>query len=196
MKTIKMASFIAALTVLTLLLLSCSGEAGGEITTAEPELTLGELPDYSDAHAEDVPCIVFSSDLEPIYIYVCKDKEFIPLSEAYEREWLMPVDILLIAKRNRDFNSYWEENYADPEPGYGYVKYVPELDSTNRVTNYHLGEYTVSFANGAEMWIYSTEQGKVGIDEAYKNGLLTDADVARISERHEAYDNYVLGESK
>ncbi len=390
MKTIKMTIFIAVLTVLTFLLLSCSGEAGGEITTAEPELTLGELPDYSDAHAENVPYIVFSSDLEPIsdermdqvrksfysivyksdyailkelydddkalnlaeqnansrkaslmnpenllyddyytwvcnyasryygtvngceiiwfstfidrateyelggvtlessnpfYIYVCREKEFIPLAEAYEREWLEPVDILLISKRNSDFNSYWEENYADPEPGYSYVKYIPELEELTdekieeiydylysdvwaesyssavkymkdtygdkyssdklealayfraetalqssrynflRATNtrdsgwryygiiggyavfaevgfadsvryYRLGEYTISFANTAEMWVYSTEHGKVEIDEAYKNGLLTDADIAKISERHEAYHNYIFGEIK
>ena len=389
MKTIKML-ILAVLTALTFLLLSCSEEAGGEITTAEPELTLGELPDYSGAHAENAPYIVFSSDLEPIsedridqvrkslystvfqsdyailkeiydddealrlaeqnansckaslmnpenllyddyytwvcnyasryygtvngceiicfstfidrdtacelggvtlespnpfYIYVCREKEFIPLSEAYERGWLMSVDILLIAKRNRDFNSYWEENYADPEPGYSYVKYIPELeeltdkmieeiydylysnvwaesyssainyikdtygdkyssdkheaiasyraeiaekgalysflrntnthdigwryygiigsyvvfaevDLTNAVKKYKLGEYTISFANGAEMWVYSTEHGKVEIDEAYKNGLLTDADIAKISERHEAYHNYIFGETK
>ncbi len=395
MKTIKMTIFIAVLTVLTFLLLSCSGETGGENVTTEPELTLGELPDYSDAHAEDAPYIVFSADLEPIsaeriekvrqalysmaykselavqneilkdseldenakydkahsaaklyaqgyksalmnpdnllindyytwicnysaryygtvggceivclatfidkssvyelggvkiespnpiYLFACKEKEMIPLAEAYEREWLEPVDILLISKRNGDFNTYWEENCSNFEAGRSYVKYISELEDlseetmdeiygymypdvrgktyssmvdnlnatygdkysaekieaiasfkaekaekqalysflrkanthyigwryygiiggyavfaevadTNNVKIYRLGEYEIRFGNGTEMWIYSTETGKVELEEAYKNGLLTDVDVAKISERHEAYNNYIF----
>ncbi len=386
MKTIKMTICLAFVTALAFLLLSCSGVAGGENTTAEPELTLGELPDYSDAHAENAPYIVFSSDLEPIsedrieqvrksfysilykseyailkelydddkalslaeqyangykstlmnpdnllyddyytwvcnfaaryygtvggceiicfaafidreivyelgsvkiespnpcYLFACKEKELIPLAEAYEKEWLTAVDILLISKRNRDFNTYWEENCSNFEAGRSYVKYIPELEDlseemmneiygymypdvrekiyssmvdnlnatygdkysaekieaiasfgaetaekqalysflrkantrysgwryygiiggyavfaevalTNNVKQYNLGEYEIRFGNGAEMWIYSTETGKVELEEAYKNGLLTDGDIAKISERHEAYDNYIF----
>lgn len=385
MKTIKMTLLFAVLTALAFLLLSCSGDVAGESITTEPELTLGELPDYSDAHAEDAPYIVFSADLEPIsedridrvrrsfysilykseyailkeiydddkalqlaeqyanggkfalmnsenllyndyytwicnyiaryygtvggceiicistfidresvyeiggvtiespspiYLFVCKEKEMIPLGEAYEKEWLTPLDILLIAKRNLDFNSYWEENYSDFKAGRSYVKYIPELedltdemmdeiygylysgvweetystvvDSLNttygdkysaekieaiashraeiaekgalysflRNTNthyngwryygiiggyavfaevadstdtktYRLGDSVISFAFGTEMWVYSTAAGKVELAEAYGNGLLTDADIAKISERHEAYQNYI-----
>ncbi len=395
MKTIKMTICLAFVTALAFLFLSCSGVAGGEITTAESELTLGELPDYSDAHAENAPYIVFSSDLEPlseerfktvrqslysmlyqsdidfqsellkdsdldgdallqkadqvaqqyqslyksiimhpdnllyddyytrvcsfvsryygtvngceiiclasfidrktvyeiggvriesqnpIYLFACKEKEMIPLAEAYENEWLTPVDILLISKRNRDFNAWWEENDTRDPSEHTYVKYIPELEelsdemiseiydhlysdvwedsyssmvshlqttygegislekleaqaafnaelqersaeyhffrypnshsigwryygiiggyavftevaTTNNVKQYNLGEYEIGFGNGAEMWIYSTETGKVELEEAYKNGLLTDADIAKISERHEAYDNYIF----
>ncbi len=394
MKAIKMTLIFALLTALTFLLLSCSGEAGGEITTAEPELTLGELPDYSDAHAEDAPYIVFSSDLEPIseerfeavrrslynmlyqsdidfqsevlkdsgldreamlqkigqveqqyvslyeaillnpknqphedwfylicnyaaryygtvngceiiclasfidrstlyelggvkiespnpiYLFVCKEKEMIPLLEAYEKEWLAPIDILLISKRNRDFNAWWEENGTRDLSERTYVKYIPELEdlsdemieeiyeylysdiweesyssmisylkttygenisaekieaqsafnaenlersaeyyffrypnshsigwryygiiggyvvlaeveSTDNVKIYKLGEYSVRFSNGAEMWIYSAEKGMIEIDEAFKNGLLTEADVSLIHARHQAYEEYI-----
>ena len=393
MKMIKML-VLAVMTALTFLLLSCSEEAGGEITTAEPELTLGELPDYSDAHAEDAPYIVFSSDLEPIsderfenvrralysmlyqmdidyqyellndsgldkdewlqkidqvayqygtlykailmhpdnrpdddwfylicnyaaryygtvngceivclssfidrstvyelggvriespnpiYLFVCKEKKMISLSEAYENGWLESVDIMLIAKRNRDFNAWWAENGTNDLSARDYVKYIPELEelsdkmiaeiydylysdiweesyssmisylqetygdkisaekmeaqaafnaelqkrtveysffrypnsnrqgwryygiidgcvvfaeveSTDNVKIYELGEYSIRFSNGAEMWVYCAEKGIVEIDEAYRNGLLTDADVALISARHLAYEEYI-----
>jgi hypothetical protein len=384
MKTIKMTLILAVVTALTFFLLSCSGETVGKITTAEPELTLGELPDYSDAHAEDAPYIVFSSDLEPIseerieqvrksfysllykseyailkeiydddqamqlsvqfagfksllmnsdnllysdhytwisnytaryygtvngceiicfstfidrdtlyefggvkiespnplFLFVCKENEMIPLAEAYENGWLEPIDILLIAKRNKDFNSYWEENCSYFKPGRSYVKYIPELEDmseelmtemydclysdiwektyssavsklsethagkytaetiearaafdaersekmaqysflrnanthstgwryygiiggyvvfaevadTDNVKQYKLGEYEISFPNGAELWVYSAEKGIVEIDEAYKNGWLTDTDVVRIGARHQAYNEYI-----
>ncbi len=386
MKTIKMTILSAIVTALTFLLLSCSGEAGGEITTAEPELTLGELPDYSDAHAEDAPYIVFSSDLEPlledrfekvrqalynmlyqsdidyqyeifkdsdldnaallqyaslyksilmnpdnqpyddyftlicnyvgryygtvngceivclasfidrntvcelggvkiesrnpIYLFACKEKEMIPLEEAYEKEWLTPSDILLIAKRNRDFNAWWDENDSHELSARTYVKYIPELEdlsdetiaeiydylysdiweesyslmvsylqttygenisaekieaqaafnaekqersaeydffrypnshsmgwryygiidgyvvlaeveTTDNVKVYKLGEYEIKFSHGAQMWIYSTEKGMIEIDEAFKNGLLTEADVSIIHARHTAYEEYL-----
>ncbi|MBQ3227327.1 MAG: hypothetical protein IJB43_01955 [Clostridia bacterium] len=386
MKTIKMTILSAIVTALTFLLLSCSGEAGGEITTAEPELTLGELPDYSDAHAEDAPYIVFSSDLEPIseerfekvrqalynmlyqndidfqyeqfkdsdldnaallqyaslyksilmnpnnqpyddyftlicnyvgryygtvngceivclasfidkhtvcelggvkiesknpiYLFACKDKEMIPLEEAYEKEWLAPTDILLIAKRNRDFNEWWEENGTQDLSARTYVKYIPELEDlsdeviaeiydylysdireesyasmvsylqstygerissekieahaafnaeiqersaeysffrypnshsmgwryygiiggyvilaevepTDNVKVYKLGEYEIKFSNGAQMWVYSAEKGMIEIDEAFKQGLLTEADVSIIQARYTAYEEYL-----
>lgn len=386
MKTIKMTILSAIVTALTFLLLSCSGEAGGEITTAEPELTLGELPDYSDAHAEGAPYLVFSSDLEPIseerfekvrqalynmlyqndidfqyeqfkdsdldnaallqyaslyksilmnpdnqpyddyftlicnyvgryygtvndceivclasfidrstayefggvkiesqnpiYLFACKDKEMIPLEEAYEKEWLAPTDILLIAKRNRDFNEWWEENGTQDLSARTYVKYIPELEDLSdeviaeiydylysdireesyasmvsylqstygerisaekieahaafnaemrersaeysffRYPNGHsigwryygiiggyvilaeveptdnvkvckLGEYEIKFSNGAQMWVYSTEKGMIEIDEAFKQGLLTEADVSIIHARHTAYEEYL-----
>lgn len=386
MKTIKMTILSAIVTALTFLLLSCSGEAGGEIATAEPELTLGELPDYSDAHAEDAPYIVFSSDLEPIseerfekvrqalynmlyqsdidfqyeqfkdsdldnaallqyaslyksillnpgnqpyddyftlicnyvgryygtvndceivclasfidrstayefggvkiesqnpiYLFACKDKEMIPLEEAYEKEWLAPTDILLIAKRNRDFNEWWEENGTQDLSARTYVKYIPELEDlsdeviaeiydhlypnireesyssmvsylqstygerisaetieahaafnaemqersaeysffrypnshsmgwryygiiggyvilaevepTDNVKVYKLGEYEIKFSHGAQMWVYSAEKGMIEIDEAFKQGLLTEADVSIIQARHTAYEEYL-----
>ena len=354
MKTIKMTILSAIVTALTFLLLSCSGKTGGEITTAEPELTLGELPDYSDAHAEGAPYIVFSSDLEPIseerfekvrqalynmlyqsdidfqyeqfkdsdldnaallqyaslyksilmnpdnqpyddyftlicnyvgryygtvngceivclasfidrhtvcelggvkiesknpiYLFACKDKEMIPLEEAYAKEWLTPTDVLLIAKRNRDFNEWWVEKDTYDLSAHTYVKYIPELEDlsdeviteiydylysdireesyasmvsylqstygesissekieahaafnaemqessaeygffrypnshsmgwryygiiggyvilaevepTDNVKVYKLGEYEIKFSNGAQMWVYSTEKG-------------------------------------
>lgn len=386
MKTIKMTLILAIVTALTFLLLSCSGEAGGEITTAEPELTLGELPDYSDAHAEDAPYIVFSSDLEPIseerfekvrhalynmlyqsdidfqyekfkdsdldnaallqyaslyksilmnpdnqpyddyftlicnyvgryygtvngceivclasfidrhtvcelggvkiesknpiYLFACKDKEMIPLEEAYAKEWLTPTDVLLIAKRNRDFNEWWVEKDTYDLSAHTYVKYIPELEDlsdeviaeiydylyseireesyasmvsylqstygesissekieahaafnaekqersaeysffrypnghsigwryygiiggyvilaevepTDNVKVYKLGEYEIKFSNGAQMWVYSTEKGMIEIDEAFKQGLLTEADVSIIHARHTAYEEYL-----
>ncbi len=383
MKTIKMTILSAIVTVLTLLLLSCSGEVGEQTVTTEPELTLGELPDYSDAHAEDAPYIVFSSDLEPlsedrfekvrqalynmlyqsdidyqyeifkesdldnaallqyaslyksilmnpgnqpyddyftlicnyvgryygtvngceivclasfidretvcelggvmiesknpIYLFACKEKEMIPLEEAYEKEWLTPTDILLIAKRNRDFNVWWMENDTHDLSSRTYVKYIPELEDlsdekiaeiydhlysnireesyasmvsylqttygesisaekleahaafnaekqeraaeysffrypnshsmgwryygiiggyvvlaevepTNNVKIYKLGEYEIKFSHGAQMWIYSAEKGMIEIDEAYENGLLTEADVSIIHARHTSYE--------
>ena len=386
MKTIKMTILSAIVTALTFLLLSCSGEAGGEITTAEPELTLGELPDYSDAHAEDAPYIVFSSDLEPIseerfekvrhalynmlyqndidfqyeqfkdsdldnaallqyaslyksilmnpdnqpyddyftlicnyvgryygtvngceivclasfidrhtvcefggvkiesknpiYLFACKDKEMIPLEEAYAKEWLTPTDVLLIAKRDRDFNEWWVEKDTYDLSAHTYVKYIPELEDLSdeviaeiydylysdireesyasmvsylqstygesissekieahaafnaemqersaeysffRYPNGHsigwryygiidgyvilaeveptdnvkvnkLGEYEIKFSNGAQMWVYNTEKGMIEIDEAFKQGLLTEADVSIIHARHTAYEEYL-----
>jgi hypothetical protein len=40
------------------------------------------------------------------------------------------------------------------------------------------------------MWVYSTDSGVVEFKEAYERGLLTDADIAKIADRHEAYENY------
>lgn len=394
MKITKLLSLLVALIILSSLVTSCFDGLQGAVETTEPELTLGELPDYSDAHADDAPYIVFSADLEPIsaeriedvrqalyrmaykselaiqneilkdadldenakydkahsaaklyaqghksvlmnpdnllindyytwicnysaryygtvsgceiiclatfidkasvyeiggvkiespnpmYLFACKEKEMIPLAEAYEREWLEPIDILLISKRNSDFNTYWEENCSNFEAGRSYFKYITKLEDlsdemmdeiyeylypdiwnktyssavyrlratygdkyslekieaiasfraemaekqalysflrkanthyvgwryygiigryavfaevglADSVRYYRLGEYSISFANTVEMWVYSTEHGKVEIDEAYKNGLLTDADIAKISERHEAYKDYV-----
>lgn len=395
MKTIKTTYFLAFLIVLAFLLLSCSGETGVDITTADPELTLGELPDYSDAHAEDAPYIVFSSELEPIsaerieevrqaiymmlyhseyeaqtevlkktglegnalhfkaqelaiqfakrhkntiltadnliyndrlsyvgrytaryygtisgceiislhslvekesslelggvkiednnpfYIFVCKGEEVLSLSEAYGKGWLTPIDILLISKRNSDFNAYWKKNFAENKTEYSYVKFVDDLEDipdeliaeiearlyadayeesykddlesyreefggiyseakiegisawfatirgisaheyfmertnsdssgwryygiiggfaifadvgfTDMVTEYHLGEYEIGFGNGTKMWVYSSEIGIIEIDDAYQRGLLTDADAAKIYERHTAYNEYIF----
>lgn len=387
-------NFFVLLMLIFCFLCSCGGEPETPETSA-PELILGELPDYSDSHAEDAPYPVFSSDLEPIsserfeevrqvlykmlyqseldiqcellkdsgldddevfqkafwaasqyetlynaiimnpdnqlyddyytwlcdyaaryygtvngceiiclatfidresvyelggvkiespnpiYLFVCKEKEMLSLAEAYEKEWLTAIDILLIAKRNCDFNAYWAKNDLDDRSANTYEKYIPELedlseekiaeifdylysdiwaesyssivsylhntygenynaekveaqaafnaemsersaqysffryantdpigwryygiiggyvvfaevDSTDAVKNYHLGEYQISFGNGAEMWIYSSEVGIIEIDDAYQSGLLTDADAAKIYERHNAYNEYIF----
>ncbi len=379
---------------LIVFLCACFAETGDQDPTSEPELTLGELPDYSDAHAEDAPYIVFSSDLEPIseeriekvrqafymmrynsayeaqtsywtekglegkdlhnkaqdiaiqsanyykaillnyenfeytdhfsylsqycaryygtiggceiisihsliekemtlelggvkitnpntfYMFACKGEEMIPLAEAYEMEWLDPIHLLLISKRNADFNSYWAEGPEISKPDYSYIKYVGDLEeisdemieeietamyndmyeeaysscirsntemygkfysedkikelsawtasisgysshayfmentnsrydgwryygiiggyavfadveATHNTKYYHLGGYEIGFGNGAEMWVYSSDTGITELEEAYNKGMLTDSDIAKISERHEAYHDYL-----
>ncbi len=396
MKRVRIILAVILIAVLAALLCACFAERDNEDSSTAPELTLGALSDYSDAHAEDAPYIVFSSDLEPIaaerieavrqafyrmiykdeveaqtaffektesegidieiesaaqntaaelalrgksalmnpedvtmndalayvrrysaryygtvggceiisvhsftekestitlggvtitnstpfYVFACRGEEMISLAEAYEKEWLTPIDILLISKRNSDFNTYWKANYADKKTEYSYVKFADDLEdisdemiediearmhtdayeerynaafekyteryggiyseekidticswyaaisgnssheyfmentntdqigwryygiiggysvfakvaTTDNVGRYQLGEYEIEFANGAEMWIYSTETGKVELDEAYKNGLLSEADIAKICERHTAYYEYI-----
>ena len=65
MKRVKAILTVIFISAFAVLLCACFSEReSGDASTA-PELTLGALPDYSDAHAEDAPYIVFSSDLEP-----------------------------------------------------------------------------------------------------------------------------------
>ena len=396
MKRIKAILAVVFISALAILLCACFSEReSGDASTA-PELTLGALPDYSDAHAEDAPYIVFSSDLEPIaaerieevrqafyrmiytievdaqtaflkktglegneienaaqnsavelalrgkstlmnpedvtmndalayvrrysaryygtvggceiisvhsftekessitlggvdiknstpfYVFACRGEEMIPLSEAYEKEWLTAIDVLLISKRNSDFNSYWKANYADKKTDYSYVKFTDDLedisdemiaeiesrmytdayeerynaefenyteryggiyseekidaicswyaaisgnashayfmenansdligwryygivseyavfaevDPTEVVTVFKLAGHEIFFGNGAEMWVYSRDSGIVEFKEAYEKGLLTDADIAKIAERHGAYERYLIG---
>ena len=395
MKRIKAILAVVFISAFAILLCACFSEReSGDASTA-PELTLGALPDYSDAHAEDAPYIVFSSDLEPItaerieevrqafyrmiytievdaqtaflkktglegneienaaqnsavelalrgkstlmntedvtmndalayvrrysaryygtvggceiisvhsftdkessielggvkianptpfFVYVCRGEEMIPLAEAYEKEWLTAIDVLLISKRNSDFNSYWKANYADKKTDYSYVKFTDDLedisdemiagiesrmytdayeerynaefgnyteryggiyseekidaicswyaaiggnsshvyfmenansdligfryygivsgyavfaevDPTEVVTVFKLAGHEIFFGNGAEMWVYSTDSGIVEFKEAYEKGLLTDADIAKIAERHGAYEDYIV----
>ena len=201
----------------------------------------------------------------------------IPLAEAYDAEWLTPIDILLISKRNADFNAYWNANYANRQIEYDYVEFVDDLEelsdstiaeiakrmyaeayaerysfvfkantemyggiyseakidcissyfaaiqagkvydtlaysryygtvsgyavfaevgATDNVTTINLAGHKIVFGNGAEMWVYSTDSGVVEFKEAYEKDLLTDADIAKIAERHGAYEDYIVREQK
>lgn len=395
MKRLKAILAVIFISALAILLCACFSERESGDASSAPELTLGALTDYSDAHAEDAPYIVFSSDLEPIaaerieevrqafyrmiyknevdaqtaflkktglegneienaaqnsavelalrgkstllnrenleiddslsrvnlytsryygtvggceiisvhsftekessielggvkianptpfFVYVCRGEEMIPLGEAYEKEWLTAIDVLLISKRNSDFNSYWKANYADKKTDYSYVKFTDDLEDisdemiaeiearmytdayeerynaefenyTERyggiyseekidaacswfaaisgytshdyfmensnsdligwryygivsgyavfakagpsqvVTRFDLGGNEIVFGTGTEMWVYSRDSGIVEIKEAYDKGLLTDADIAKIAERHGAYEDYIV----
>ena len=386
MKRFKLTTIIVSFIILAACLSSCFSEPDGT-DEGVSELTLGDLPDYSDAHAPDAPYIVFSSDLEPIsaerieevrqifyrmiyrseceaqteylkktgvdgkdlervaqntaaelamryksalmnsehleysdslsyagrflaryygtvggceiisinsftekkssielggvtiensnpfYLFACRGEEMIPLAEAYEKEWLNQIDILLISKRNSEFNAYWNEHYANRQTKYNYVEFVDDLevlpesmiaeitesmyadayaeryslelavnterytgiyseakidcvssyfaaieaggvydnfpcnryygivsgyavfaevDPTDVVTTINLAGHQIVFGNGAKMWVYSTDSGVVEFKEAYERGLLTDADIAKIADRHEAYESYVF----
>lgn len=396
MKRLKAILAVVFISALAILLCACFSERESGDSSSAPELTLGALTDYSDAHAEDAPYIVFSSDLEPIaaerieevrqafyrmiyknevdaqtaflkktglegneienaaqnsavelalrgksalmnpedvtmndalayvrrysaryygtvggceiisvhsftqkestimlggvtitnstpfYVFVCKDDEMIALSEAYEKEWLTAIDVLLISKRNSDFNTYWKANYADKKTDYSYVKFTDDLEDisdemiaeiearmytdayeerynaefenyteryggiyseekidtacswfaaisgysshdyfmensnsdligwryygivsvyavfakagpSQAVTRFDLGGKEIVFGTGSEMWVYSRDSGIVEIKEAYEKGLLTDADIAKIAERHGAYERYLIG---
>lgn len=383
MKRLKAISAVIFISALAILLCACFSERESGDASSAPELTLGALTDYSDAHAEDAPYIVFSSDLEPIaaerieevrqafymmlyryeydsqspllgdsaqqaaidfakrgkstllnrenleiddslsyvnlytsryygtvggceiisihsftekessielggvkianptpfYVYVCRGEEMIPLAEAYEKEWLTAIDVLLISKRNSDFNSYWKANYADKKTDYSYVKFTDDLEDisdemiaeiearlfadtyaelynvygeqigsaysdgkkdgvsswfaaingytsqdyfmensnsdqigwryygivsgyavfakagpSQAVTRFDLGGNEIVFGTGTEMWVYSRDSGIVEFKEAYEKGLLTDADIAKIAERHGAYERYLIGD--
>ena len=396
MKRVKAILTVIFISAFAVLLCACFSERESGDSSTVPELTLGALPDYSDAHDEDAPYIVFSSDLEPItaerieevrqafyrmiykievdaqtaflkktglegneiesaaqksavelalrgksalmnpedvsmndalayvrrysaryygtvggceiisihsftekesaitlggvdiknstpfYVFACRGEEMIPLSEAYEKEWLTAIDVLLISKRNSDFNSYWKANYAAKKTDYSYVKFTDDLedisdemiaeieshmyadayeerynaeyeyyteryggiysekkidaicswyaaisgnashvyfmenansdfigfryygivsgyavfaevDPTEIVTVFDLAGHEIFFGNGAEMWVYSTDSGIVEFKEAYEKGLLTDADIAKIAERHEECERYLIG---
>lgn len=397
MKRIKAILAVIFISALAIFLCACFSERESGDASSAPELTLGALTDYSDAHAEDAPYIVFSSDLEPIaaerieevrqafyrmiyknevdaqtaffektesegidieiesaaqnsavelalrgkstllnrenleiddslsyvnlytsryygtvggceiisihsftekesvitlggvdiknstpfYVFVCRGEEMIPLAEAYEKEWLTAIDVLLISKRNSDFNSYWKANYADKKTDYSYVKFTDDLEDlsdemiaeieacmytdayeerynaefenyteryggiyseekidatcswfaaisgytshdyfmensnsdligwryygivsvyavfakagpSQAVTRFELGGNEIVFGTGSEMWVYSRDSGIVEIKEAYEKGLLTDADIAKIAERHGAYEDYIV----
>ena len=395
MKRLKAILAVIFISALAILLCACFSERESGDASSAPELTLGALTDYSDAHAEDAPYIVFSSDLEPIaaerieevrqafyrmiykievdaqtaflkktglegneienaaqnsavelalrgkstllnrenleiddslshvnlytsryygtvggceiisihsftekessielggvkianptpfYVYVCRGEEMIPLAEAYEKEWLTAIDVLLISKRNSDFNSYWKANYADKKTDYSYVKFTDDLEDisdemiaeiearmytdayeerynaefenyteryggiyseekidaicswyaaisgnashdyfmensnsdligwryygivsvyavfakagpSQAVTRFDLGGNEIVFGTGSEMWVYSRDSGIVEIKEAYEKGLLTDADIAKIAERHGEYEPYLI----
>ena len=386
MRKFKLTTIIVSFIILAACFCSCFSRLDSGVE-GDPELTLGNLPDYSGAHASDAPYIVFSSDLEPIsaerieevrqifyrmiyksereaqteylkkteaaaedldrvaeniaaelamryksalmnsehleysdslsyaarflaryygtvggceiisinsftekkssielggvtiensnpfYLFVCRGEEMIPLAEAYDAEWLTPIDILLISKRNTDFNAYWNANYANRPTEYNYVEFVDDLeelsdsmiaeiiermyadtyaeryslelavnterytgiyseanidcvssyfaaieaggvydifacnryygivsgyavfaevDPTDVVTTINLAGHQIVFGNGAKMWVYSTDSGVVEFKEAYERGLLTDADIAKIADRHEAYESYVF----
>lgn len=395
MKRLKAILAVVFISALAIFLCACFSERESGDASSAPELTLGALTDYSDAHAEDAPYIVFSSDLEPIaaerieevrqafyrmiykievdaqtaflkktglegneienaaqnsaaelalrgksallnrenleiddslshvnlytsryygtvggceiitihsftekessielggvkianptpfFVYVCRGEEMIPLSEAYEKEWLTAIDVLLISKRNSDFNSYWKANYADKKTDYSYVKFTDDLEDisddmiaeiearmytdayeerynaefenyteryggiyseekidaacswfaaingytshdyfmensnsdqigwryygivsvyavfakagpSQAVTRFDLGGNEIVFGTGTEMWVYSRDSGIVEIKEAYEKGLLTDADIAKIAERHGEYEPYLI----
>ena len=72
----------------------------------------------------------------------------------------------------------------------GYV-ILAEVEPTDNVKVYKLGEYEIKFSHGAQMWVYSAEKGMIEIDEAFKQGLLTEADVSIIQARHTAYEEYL-----
>jgi len=399
MKRVKAILTVIFISAFAVLLCACFSERESDDSSTAPELTLGALPDYSDAHAEDAPYIVFSSDLEPIsaerieevrqafyrmiykievdaqtaflkktglegneiesvaqnsavelalrgkstlmnpedvtmndalayvrrysaryygtvggceiisihsstekestitlggvniknstpfYVFVCRGEDMISLAEAYEKEWLTAIDVLLISKRNSDFNTYWKANYADKKTDYSYVKFTDDLEDisdemiaeiearmytdayeerynaefenyteryggiyseekidaacswfaaingytshdyfmensnsdligwryygivsgyavfakagpSQAVTRFDLGGNEIVFGTGSEMWVYSRDSGIVEIKEAYDKGLLGDADVAKIAERHGAYEDYIVRKQK